>query len=122
MLILGCSTVLCLMWKSFGINYATVKRVLYSVPSRLQGERLLVHVYDDQLIGYLGSEPVVTLSRQYAKDNQRVRQVDYRHLIGSLKKKPQAFRYSQIRDDLLPNGAWGTENNNITFIGIYQTY
>ena len=29
--------------------------------------------------------------------------MDYRHVISSLEKKPQAFRYSQIRDDLLPD-------------------
>ena len=83
-----------------------VKRALYTVPSRLQGERLRIHLYDDRLIGYLGSEPVVDLERVYTRGNQRARRVDYRHLIGSLKKKPQAFRYSQLRDDLLPNDAW----------------
>jgi hypothetical protein len=29
--------------------------------------------------------------------------VDYRHVIASLERKPQAFRYSQLRDDLLPS-------------------
>jgi hypothetical protein len=29
--------------------------------------------------------------------------VDYRHVAHSLVKKPQAFRYSQLRDDLLPS-------------------
>jgi hypothetical protein len=29
--------------------------------------------------------------------------VDYRHVIHALSAKPQAFRYSQIRDELLPN-------------------
>ena len=76
------------------------------MPSRLKGERLRIHLYDDRLIGYLGSEPVVQLERAYTKGNQRARRVDYRHLIGSLKKKPQAFRYSRLRDDLLPNDAW----------------
>ena len=33
----------------------------------------------------------------------RARSVDYRHVVHSLVKKPQAFRYSQLRDDLLPN-------------------
>ncbi len=83
-----------------------VKRALYTVPSRLNGERLRIHLYDDRLIGYLGSEPVVELQRAYPRGNRRARRVDYRHLIGSLKKKPQAFRYSQLRDDLLPNDAW----------------
>ena len=83
-----------------------VKRVLYTVPSRLKGERLRIHLYDDRLIGYLGSEPVVELERAYPQGKQRARRVNYRHVIGSLKKKPQAFRYSQLRDDLLPNDTW----------------
>lgn len=81
-----------------------VRRVIYTVPSRLQGEALNIRIYDDRLVCYLGSQHVVTLDRLHrAKDNKRVRQVDYRHVIYSLIKKPQAFRYSQLRDDLLPD-------------------
>lgn len=80
-----------------------VKRVLYTVPSRLIGERLRVHIYDSRLEGYLGSTLTVTLPRVFSSDNNhRGRRVDYRHVISSLEKKPQAFRYSQLRDDLLP--------------------
>jgi hypothetical protein len=52
----------------------------------------------------LGSTLTVTLPRGFVSDNNhRGRQVDYRHVIGSLEKKPQAFRYSQLRDDLFPD-------------------
>ncbi len=34
-----------------------VQRVLYTVPSRLIGERLRVHLYDDRLEGFLGAAP-----------------------------------------------------------------
>ena len=37
---------------------------------------------------------------------QRARCIDYRHLIGQLVRKPQAFRFSQLRDDLLPNATY----------------
>lgn len=81
-----------------------IKRILYTVPSRLIGKRLRVHIYDSRLEGYLGSTLTVTLPRVFVSDNNhRGRQVDYRHVISSLAKKPQAFRYSQIRDDLLPD-------------------
>jgi hypothetical protein len=81
-----------------------VKRVLYTVPSRLIGERLRVHIYDKRLDVYLGTTLTVTLTRAFASDNNhRGRQVDYRHVIASLERKPQAFRYSQLRDDLLPD-------------------
>lgn len=84
-----------------------VKRVLYSVPGRLVGERLRLHIYDDRIEGYIGSEPVVTLPRVRVVDhNRRARCIDYRHVIGQLAQKPQAFRFSQLRDDLLPTAAY----------------
>ena len=50
---------------------------------------------------------MVTLPRQFtANNNQRSRCVDYRHVIDSLVRKPQAFRYSQLRDDLLPSDTY----------------
>lgn len=81
-----------------------VKRVLYTVPSRLIGERLRVHIYDNRIDVYLGSTLTVALPRAFVSDNKhRARQVDYRHVIASLERKPQAFRYSRLRDDLLPD-------------------
>ena len=70
-----------------------VRRVTYTVPSRLQGEVLNVRIYDGRLVCYLGSQHVVTLQRVHlSKGRKRGRQVDYRHVIHSLVKKPQAFR------------------------------
>jgi len=86
----------------------TIKRVLYTVPSRLIGSHLRVHIYDDKLKLYAGHEKVAELPRLYVKGTQRCRRVDYRHVIDSLAKKPQAFRYSQLRDDLLPSADYQT--------------
>lgn len=81
----------------------SVRGVLYTVPSRLVGCRLKVHVYDDRLICYLGTTPVLTAERRYYRRNgPRQRVVDYRHLIGSLVRKPQAFRHSVFREALFP--------------------
>ncbi|MCK5228935.1 MAG: IS21 family transposase, partial [Desulfobulbaceae bacterium] len=56
---------------------------------------------------FLGATHTVTLPRTFATDNNhRARQINYRHVIGSLARKPQAFRYSQLRDDLLPNDTY----------------
>ncbi len=80
-----------------------VCKVTYTVPSQLQGETLQVRLYHDRLKCYLGWRQVCQLTRVYPTGKTtRARQVDYRHVIHSLVKKPQAFRYSQIRDDLLP--------------------
>jgi len=86
----------------------TVKRVLYTVPSRLIGSHLRVHIHDDKLALYAGHELVAELPRLYAKGTLRLRRVDYRHVIDSLAKKPQAFRYSLLRDDLLPSADYQT--------------
>jgi len=83
------------------------KRVLYTVPARLVGETLRLHIYDDRIDAYVGSVLAHTLSRIYpVKSNQRARSIDYRHVISQLVRKPQAFRYSQLRDDLLPNATY----------------
>ena len=79
-----------------------VRRVTYTVPSQLQGETLRIHLYDERLIAFLGRREVCELQRVYAKGNKRGRQIDYRHVIHSLMKKPQAFRWSRLREDLLP--------------------
>jgi hypothetical protein len=80
-----------------------VKRVTYTVPSRLIGETVRVHVYHDRLACYLGQTLTTILPRVYPKAGQdRGRCIDYRHLIHSLSAKPQAFRFLQFRDELLP--------------------
>src|SRR6266571_4294110 len=82
----------------------SVRNVLYTVPSRLVGCRVKVHIYDDRLVCYLGTTPVLSVARRYFKRNgPRQRVVDYRHLIGALIRKPQAFRHSVFRDELFPS-------------------
>jgi transposase InsO family protein len=84
-----------------------VKRVLYTVPSRLIGERLRLHIFDERIEGYVGSAQAVILPRVYAVSHERrARCIDYRHVIASLARKPQAFRYSQLREELLPNATY----------------
>ena len=90
-----------------------VKRVLYSVPACLIGERLRLHIFDDRIEAFVGATRAVTLTRVYALNHERARCIDYRHLIGALARKPQAFRYSQLRDDLLPNAVYRTIWNHL---------
>ena len=85
----------------------SVRRVTYTVPSQLQGQTLQVRLYDNRLECFCGAQSVITLKRVYAQNNRlRARSVDYRHVIHALVKKPQAFRYSQLRDELLPSEAY----------------
>lgn len=80
----------------------SLKRVTYSVPSKLIGVRLCIHVHDDRLIMFSGHVEVFQTNRCFADNKHRSRSIDYRHLIESLARKPGAFYHSQLRDDLLP--------------------
>ncbi|SER87106.1 Integrase core domain-containing protein, partial [Nitrosomonas sp. Nm51] len=85
----------------------SVKRCLYSVPSRLIGEKLRIHLYHDRLECFVGQTRVITLPRVYPKTPEgRARRIDYRHVIHALAAKPQAFRFSRLRDDLLPTSQY----------------
>lgn len=86
-----------------------VRRITYSVPSRLIGHTLQVRLYDQRVVCYLGSAEVLNTARVYpTKKNGGGKSINYRHLIESLVKKPQAFRGSVLRDDLLPNADYRT--------------
>ena len=81
-----------------------VKRVTYSVPSRLIGERLHVRLYNDRLEGYLCRTHTVTLPRLHPSSRTtRARRIQLEHVIESLVRKPRAFLYYIYRDDILPN-------------------
>jgi len=80
------------------------RRVVYSVPSRLIGERVQVRLYHDKRMIYVGQQVALTRTRLYpANGESRARCINYQHIIRSLAGKPQAFRYSHLRDDILPN-------------------
>jgi len=81
-----------------------VKHTLYSVPSRLIGETIRVHIYHDRLIGFVGQTQVFHFNRVYSsKRGCRARSIDYRHVVHSLASKPQAFRFSKYQDELFPD-------------------
>ena len=82
----------------------SLKRGLYTVPSRLIGVNLTIHLYHDRLLGFVGQTPVLELNRVFPEQSGgRARRIDYRHVIHSLAAKPQAFRYSNFRDELFPD-------------------
>jgi transposase InsO family protein len=85
-----------------------LKRVFYSVPSRLIGHRLNVHLYDDRLDCFLGSTQILTLrrGRQQQGSSRRAHVVDYRHVIHALRKKPMALLNLVYRDQLFPRQAY----------------
>ena len=78
-----------------------LKGVIYSVPSRLIGGTIKVHLYDDRLVCFAGMAHVATLSRK-RKNKKSTRQIDYRHLIGELARKPGAFENYVFKEEFFP--------------------
>ena len=81
-----------------------VRCILYSVPSRLIGRQVEIHLYHDRLVGYLARQQVFELPRMRVagKGRRRGRCINYRHLIEGLRKKPRAFLFCNWQADLLP--------------------
>lgn len=81
----------------------TVKKVLYTVPTRLVGHRLKVRVYSDKLACWLGNVCLLELRRgQPDPVSGRGKVIDYRHMLPALKRKPGALARSVLRDALFP--------------------
>ncbi|EGX99816.1 integrase catalytic subunit [Nitrospirillum viridazoti Y2] len=85
----------------------TLRKVFYTVPSRLIGHRLRVRLYDDRLDLFVGGTHLMTLRRGRAAGNgAHGHVVDYRHLIHSLRRKPMALLRLVYRDQLFPRDAY----------------
>ena len=85
----------------------TLKKVFYTVPSRLIGHRLRVRLYDDRLEVFIGATLLMTLPRgRAAATGKRAHVVDYRHVIHALRRKPMALLNLVYRDQLFPRDAY----------------
>jgi hypothetical protein len=84
-----------------------LRRVFYTVPSRLIGHRLRIRIYDDRLECFLGGTLVQTLRRGRSIDgNRRAHVVDYHHIIHALRRKPMALLNLIYREQLFPREAY----------------
>lgn len=85
-----------------------VRCVLYTVPSRLIGQQLELHLHHDRIVGYFNRQKVVELPRVRVSDKakRRARCINYRHIAEGLRLKPRAFLYCTWQQELLPNDAW----------------
>ena len=84
-----------------------LRKVFYTVPSRLIGHRLQVRLYDDRLELLLGATALMTLPRGRASSSgSHGHVVNYRHVIHSLRKKPMALLGLVYRDQLFPRRAF----------------
>jgi Mu transposase-like protein len=77
-----------------------VRRNTYSVPSRLIGETVRAHVYEQRLEVYHGGVLQLEMERLRGAGQHRI---NYRHVIWSLVQKPGAFARYRYREDLFPS-------------------
>jgi len=85
----------------------TVKGAQYSAPSQLIGHRLMVRQYAQHIECWLGGQCVLERPRATHRDGQRhPRDIDYRHLVAALKRKPGAFARWVLRDAVFPRAVY----------------
>ena len=77
----------------------SVDRNVYSVPSRLIGERVEVRLYAEHLEVWYAQKKLETIPRLRGRKGHRI---NYRHVIDWLVRKPGAFEHYRYRDDLFP--------------------
>lgn len=75
----------------------------YSLPSGLKGREVVVHVYEWHIKVYFGGKLVRQMPRLKGK---RKRDINYRHVIHTLLKKPGGFRNYLYRDEMFPRPAF----------------
>jgi hypothetical protein len=82
-------------------RWSTIRVVAktYSVPSRLRGYRVEVHLYAAELEVRYGGRVIERYDRLRGRGAYRI---DYRHVIHSLVRKPGAFRRYVYREALFP--------------------
>ena len=85
----------------------TLRKVFYTVPSRLIGHRLRVRLHDDRLDVFIGATHLMTLPRGRAlPSGKHGHVVNYRHVISSLRKKPMALLNLVYREQLFPRTSY----------------
>ena len=77
-----------------------MKNNTYSVPSRLIGEWVWVHLYDDRLEVRYANKSQLLVERLHGRNG---RTINYRPVIWSLVQKPWAFGQYHYREELFPS-------------------
>ena len=87
-----------------------VNHNVYSVDSRLIGERIQVRLFIDHLQIWYGQKKIDTLPRLRGEGKHAI---NYRHIIDSLIRKPGAFENYRYRDDLFPTSRFRIAYDNL---------
>ncbi len=76
-----------------------IKKIVYSVPSRLKGTKVRTHIYEDKIKVYHSRDFLFDLPR---KHGDRGHCINYRHQIGNLLRKPGAFTDYKYKEAMFP--------------------
>jgi len=84
-----------------------LRKVFYTVPSRLIRHRPRARLFDDRVELFVGGTRVLTLVRgRPGRDGKHGHVIDYRHVIHALRRKPMALLNLVYRDQLWPRDAY----------------
>jgi hypothetical protein len=83
-----------------GWSTVQVARNTYSVPSRLRQYEVTARLHADRVELYFAGQCVAEMDRLRGRGKARI---DYRHVIGSLVRKPGAFENYRYREEMFPS-------------------
>jgi hypothetical protein len=88
-----------------------INKNVYSVHSRLIGERIEVRLYAESLEVWYAQKQIETIPRLRGSGNHHIQ---YRHIIEWLKRKPGAFENYRYRSDLFPSSRFRMAYDTLT--------
>jgi len=92
-----------------------VRKLRYSVPSRLIGTKLLARIYENRIVLLDGAQEVAQLP---LNGGDRGAIIDFRHVIGHLLRKPGAFAGYRWREELFPAPVYRAAYDHLTRISV----
>ena len=91
-----------------------VSKMVYSVPCRLIGVKLLARIGENEIVLLAGANEVARLP---LSRGDRGAVIDFRHLIGDLLRKPGAFAGYRWREELFPSLVYRAAYDRLTLAG-----
>ena len=92
-----------------------VRKLRYSVPSRLIGTKLLARIYENRIVLLAGAQEVAQLP---LNRGDRGAVIDFRHVIGHLLRKPGAFAGYRWREEMFPALVYRAAYDHLARIGV----
>jgi hypothetical protein len=93
-----------------------VNKMVYSVPCRLIGVKLLARIGENEIALLVGAREVARLP---LSRGDRGAVIDFRHLIGDLLRKPGAFAGYRWREELFPSLVYRATYDRLECAGAY---